>query len=142
MPRGTSQLRRSPTSPATDRKLATELALFLLCEDSDLSEMVDLIGEENALKLVLGFSGRTFSIPSAQRVMMATVEASAGMAIAAGESPREVANRYQADYGRVVAIAAALVSHRQRRSAIEERVNKASDSESLREMFSTIVNSP
>jgi hypothetical protein len=142
IPKGTHKS-RVKNSSSEERALSVRLSLTLLLDHgkdwSSLPELVELIGPENSLKLVIAFGGLTLKVPSFDRLVQAMHEASAAMAVMKGEPIQSVSKSHSLSRDRVKRIYEALLENRRAHRKVMKKAVEQDDKDYIHELFNDTV---
>jgi hypothetical protein len=134
---------RRKISSSEEKALSVRLSLTLLLDHgkdwSSLPELVELIGPENSLKLMMIFGGLTLKVPSFDRLVQALHESSAAMAVLKGNPIRDVSKSHNLSHDRVKRVYEALLENRRIRRKILKKAMEQDDKDYIHGIFNDIV---
>jgi hypothetical protein len=104
-----------------------------------LPELVELIGPENSLKLMIAFGGLTLKIPPFDRLVQALHESSAAMAVMKGDPINSVVKSHDLSKERVRRLYEALLENRRVRRRVLKKAAKQDDKDYIHDIFNDIV---
>ena len=134
---------RRRNSSSEEKALSVRLSLTLLLDHgkdwSSLPELVELIGPENSLKLMIAFGGLTLKIPPFDRLVQALHESSAAMAVMKGDPINSVVKSHDLSKERVRRLYEALLENRRVRRRVLKKAAKQDDKDYIHDIFNDIV---
>jgi hypothetical protein len=103
-------------------------------EWSSLPELVELIGPQNSLKLMIAFGGLTLKVPTFTRLAQALHESSAAMAMLKGGTLESISKSHNLSKDRIKRLYEALIENRKTYRKVMKRAVDQDDKDYIHEL--------